>query len=73
MPIKKYVCPMCRKTEGVDIVYGLPSPELMELVAQGLVALGGCVVDDREPDRRCMACDHEWKIKRRNSSAERKA
>ena len=28
---RKYVCPSCKAKEGVDIIYGMPLPELLEL------------------------------------------
>lgn len=55
-----YNCPKCKKRTGVDIVYGMPSPELFEQAEQGLVALGGCVIEDNQPDYRCQECRFEW-------------
>jgi hypothetical protein len=62
---RKYVCPKCKTKEGVDIIYGMPSPELLELSMLGEVALGGCDIGGDDPERRCLKCDHEWQIKRR--------
>lgn len=67
MKLKKYICPACKAKEGVDIIYGNPSTKLFELAARNEVALGGCVIEDRQPDRHCLACEHDWQIKRRNS------
>jgi len=57
---RKYSCPKCDTGNGVDIVYGMPSPELAEQAEQGLIALGGCVVEDNQPVYRCLACGFEW-------------
>ncbi len=62
---RKYICPSCKAKEGVDIIYGMPSPELFEKSERNEVALGGCILEDSQPDRRCLSCNHEWQIKRR--------
>ena len=65
MTPRKYVCPACRQKTGVDIWYGLPSYEAFEMVEQHEIALGGCCIDLAGPERKCTACDHEWRIKRK--------
>lgn len=67
MVYKKYVCPACRGKTGVDILYGMPSVESFEDSKKGLIALGGCVFGEDQPDRKCLQCETEWKIKRRNA------
>ena len=37
-------CPRCHSDEVVPILYGMPSPEMVEGSKAGRVALGGCVV-----------------------------
>lgn len=64
MIFKRYTCPKCRSKDGVDIIYGMPSLELQEQAEQGLVALGGCEIEDMQPERRCMKCGNEWMIRR---------
>jgi Zn finger protein HypA/HybF involved in hydrogenase expression len=61
----KYICPNCKAKEGVNILYGMPSPELFEKAERGEIALGGCVIEENQPDRRCLKCNHEWQIKPR--------
>ena len=65
MTAHKYICPSCKAKDGVDILYGMPSPELIEKAERGEIALGGCVIEENQPDRRCLKCEHEWQIKRR--------
>lgn len=62
---RKYRCPACSEKSGVDISYGMPSPELFEAAERGEVALGGCCIDDELPERQCLLCNHTWLIKRR--------
>jgi hypothetical protein len=63
----KYICPSCKAKEGVDIIYGMPSPELFDMAERNEVALGGCVIEENQPDRRCLKCNHEWQIKRQSN------
>jgi DNA-directed RNA polymerase subunit RPC12/RpoP len=53
-------CPSCGSDRVVEIVYGLPAPELAERAKRGEVALGGCMVDEENPTNRCLACGHEF-------------
>ena len=62
---RKYICPSCKAKEGVNIIYGMPSPELFEMAERNEVVLGGCVMTEDQPERRCLLCSHEWLIKRR--------
>ena len=62
---RKYICPSCKAKEGVDIQYGMPSYEAFEASQRGEIALGGCVINDGDPKRRCLKCAYEWRIKRR--------
>lgn len=38
MKIRKYVCPNCKFKDGVDILYGMPTPEYFEAAERGEVA-----------------------------------
>ncbi len=54
-------CPVCGREDSVPLVYGLPSPGLMEAAERGLVGLGGCVrLPDGDPAFQCRACGAEW-------------
>ena len=35
-------CPHCNANDMAPIIYGLPTPELIELAQKDIVALGGC-------------------------------
>jgi len=63
--LRKYICPACKQKTGVDILYGMPTPEAIELAENNLLVLGGCCIDLDGPERRCTSCGHEWRIKRR--------
>ena len=45
----------------MQIVYGYPSPELMEDSALRKVELGGCVLEEDAPDRHCNDCEYQWR------------
>lgn len=62
---RKYICPACGEKTGVNIVYGYPPLELREAEERGEIALGGCCISDNDPERRCLKCGHEWRIKHR--------
>jgi hypothetical protein len=65
MSTRKYICPSCRQKTGVDILYGMPSFEGFQMAERGEVVLGGCCVDLDGAERECIACGHQWPIKRR--------
>jgi len=66
MVIRKYKCPECKQNAGVNLVYGYPSVDLAEKVERGEIALGGCAIEEGQPQRRCLACGAEWSMKKRN-------
>lgn len=49
-------CPACQEAALVPIVYGYPDSDLFESAKRGEVALGGCVLEERDPDVQCRAC-----------------
>jgi hypothetical protein len=68
MAHRRYVCPKCEARSGVNIIYGYPSIEMAEMNERGEIALGGCCVDASDPERRCLSCGHEWRIKRKRET-----
>lgn len=62
---RKYVCPNCKKKAGVNIIYGMPGIELAEQAERDEIRLGGCIVEENQPDRHCVSCEHQWQIVRR--------
>jgi hypothetical protein len=57
---RKRICPSCQSGAVISIIYGLPGPEAIKEAEEGLIALGGCCVDDDNPRWKCKACEHEW-------------
>ena len=51
-------CPECGEV-GVRVVYGGPTPEMVEAADRGEVALGGCTVDPGVPSHVCPV-GHSW-------------
>ena len=51
-------CLACGSPRIARILYGLPAfdEELEELLSQGTVTLGGCVVTGDDPEWECLAC-----------------
>ncbi len=43
----------------LEVVYGMPSPELVEAVDRGEVVAGGCLLDEGQPAWRCSSCGAE--------------
>lgn len=48
----------CSRCGGsaVPIAYGYPGPEMMEAAERGEIVLGGCMVSEGQPTRRCGDC-----------------
>jgi hypothetical protein len=40
----------------VRIAYGYPSPEMMDAAERGEIELGGCIIEEGAPGRRCRRC-----------------
>jgi len=49
-------CPECGSGEVIAIVYGYPLESLEKAAERGQVELGGCCVDEKNPDFRCKSC-----------------
>lgn len=60
MAIDYKKCPSCGAKNGVKIVYGKPTQELVELAEKRKVHLGGCEVKPNHPEFHCLACSHKW-------------
>ncbi|MFM6968746.1 MAG: hypothetical protein ACKOWN_07505 [Microbacteriaceae bacterium] len=46
-------CPVCGTTDPLEIIYGLPSIEMMTASTEGKIALGGCIIDPESPAYMC--------------------
>lgn len=57
---RRRICPSCQSGAVISIIYGLPGPEAIKEAEEGLIALGGCCVDDNNPRWKCKACENEW-------------
>jgi hypothetical protein len=53
-------CPYCGSHVVIAVVYGYPSPEMLETEGAGDIELGGCVVIPGGPTSRCKTCGHGW-------------
>ena len=54
-------CPGCKDRGVVPIVYGYPSEELVREAELGLVELGGCMPEDKDPRWACTKCGARWR------------
>jgi hypothetical protein len=52
-------CPRCGGRPR-PILYGMPGREVIELVHAGLIAIGGCIVDEDNPTVECRDCGEGW-------------
>ena len=52
-------CPMCNR-KLIDVIYGLPGPELIEAEDRGEVILRGCVMPPNPPHYLCKRCGREY-------------
>lgn len=62
---KKPSCPKCGSQKLGKFQYGLPifSAKLEKQIEKGEVILGGCCVDESNPDFKCRDCGREFKKK----------
>lgn len=55
-------CLSCGSADIIPIAYGLPGAKTLEAASQGLVKLGGCVIDGDAPaTHACKACGREFR------------
>ena len=63
--MKKSYCPKCgNKKDVIEIVYGFPTDEAMEKSKRGEIKLGGCCVNEDNPDWHCKSCQISFKTGR---------
>ena len=60
---KKFKCPKCNKKEAIQILYGYPSPETLQAWYSKEIEIGGCIVDRKMLNRKCINCNYQWKTK----------
>lgn len=53
-------CPNCGSGRSRPIAYGFPGSDMTDAFERGEVALGGCVIHDNSPSRRCRDCGFGW-------------
>ena len=52
-------CPKCGD-QLIEIVYGMPGPELFEASERGEVILGGCCITGDDPKYHCKKCKLDY-------------
>ena len=53
-PLRSLSCPQCAQKGNLQrIIYGMPDPETFDFEKY---AVGGCVVEENQPDVRCRDC-----------------
>ena len=60
MSKKKHICPECKATEIVDVVYGYPTEETLQSWFKKEIELGGCIIGKQKPSHKCKKCEHQW-------------
>ncbi len=60
--MKKIKCPYCNSKNIADILYGMPAfnEQMKKDIEDGKLVLGGCCVDERNPDYHCNDCGREF-------------
>jgi hypothetical protein len=53
-------CPKCETPNPLEIVYGLPSPEMQRAEFEGSISLGGCVMNGEDPAFKCRECGERF-------------
>ena len=53
-------CPKCGSENIASIVFGFPSPEMIEELNSDKIVLGGCCVTEDDPEWHCKDCEHDW-------------
>ena len=60
--MKTFTCINCKSTRCAEILYGrIPETEQLRAdLKSGKVVLGGCIVSQKMPNRRCLDCGRKW-------------
>jgi hypothetical protein len=59
---RKKACPKCsNKDSVVEIVYGFPGSDLIEMAQRGEILLGGCCIFEDAPEYYCKKCDLKFR------------
>ncbi|MFC5510047.1 hypothetical protein ACFPOU_02760 [Massilia jejuensis] len=53
-------CPQCGSVRSLPLFWGYPGDLAQEAGRQGLIAFGGCMIDDAHLNRKCCDCSHRW-------------
>lgn len=55
-------CPYCGSRHTARIQYGMPlmDKQMMHLLDEKIIVLGGCLMSDRNPDYHCNDCGREF-------------
>lgn len=48
--VRNYICASCKQKNGVDVLYGYPAPEAVDVAERGELVLGGCCIDLEGPE-----------------------
>lgn len=60
MSINFKQCHKCGSKNTLKIIYGLPGPVLFQDAEAGKIKLGGCCIEEGDPEYACKACGFEW-------------
>jgi hypothetical protein len=52
-------CPNCNH-ELVNVIYGFPTPKLIDMARSEGVALGGCTISPNQPTHYCYGCQESF-------------
>ena len=53
-------CPTCETPNPIEILYGLPSPEMVDAEAMGTISLGGSATQGDDPAYQCRQCGERF-------------
>lgn len=57
------ICPRCETGSGLPLFWGRPSDHAVLASQQGLIALGGCMIDHAYLNQQCTGCGYRWEAK----------
>ncbi len=55
-------CPRCDSPKIAPIAYGYPGnmDAYLKAVDEGVIILGGCLIEEESPSWGCTECHHRW-------------